>query len=178
MAFNWLYALGVTPWVSTMNQNTQLKTGTARTRNSAHGDTRIKVNMINGIEAWFDVDDITLHVWCSNWTGREVVTVCQGDDKRVVSDKRSWRFKTPHAFEHNGQHYLVAFSVGFGGAGVELYRNGVLIDSDQINTTGMACAQEPSPAFDSRPRRWYRLRLPRWTYIQMTVHVESPAGRA
>ena len=136
-ACNWLYALGVTPWVSTMNQNTQLKTGTARTRNSANGDTRIKVNMTNGIEAWFDVDDITLHVWCSNWTGREVVTVYQGDDKRVVSDKRSWRFKTPHAFEHNGQHYLVAFSVGFGGAGVELYRNGVLIDSDQINTTGI-----------------------------------------
>jgi hypothetical protein len=27
--------------------------------------------------------------------------------------------------------------VGFGGAGVELYRNGVLIDSDQINTTGI-----------------------------------------
>jgi hypothetical protein len=38
--------------------------------------------------------------------------------------------------EHKGHNYLVALGVGFGGAGVELYRDGVLIDSDQINTTG------------------------------------------
>ena len=120
-----------------MNQNTQSQTAAARTGNPAQEHTRMKVNLRNGIQAWFDVDDITLHVWCSNWTGREVVTVYQGDDKHVVSNKRSWRFKTPHAFERNGQHYLVSFSVGFGGAGVELYRNGVLIDSDQINTTGI-----------------------------------------
>jgi len=97
----------------------------------------MKANLRNGIEAWFDVDDITLHVWGSSWTGREVVTICHGEDKRVVSSKRSWRFKTPHAFEHNGQQYLVALGVGVGGAAVELYRNGVLIDSDQINTTGI-----------------------------------------
>jgi len=120
-----------------MNQNTQGQTGTAQTGNAAHGGTRIKINIKNGIEAWFDVDDVTLHVWGSTWTGREVITVCQGEQKRVVSSKRSWRLKTPHAFEHNGQHYLVALSVGFGGAGVELYRNGVLIDSDHINTSGI-----------------------------------------
>jgi len=97
----------------------------------------MKVNMRNGIEAWFDVDDITLHVWGSTWTGREVITVCQGEQKRVVSSKRSWRFTTPHAFEHDGQHYLVTLNVSFGGASVELYRNGVLIDSDQINTSGI-----------------------------------------
>lgn len=120
-----------------MNQNTQSQTTAARTGNPAQEDTRMKANLRNGIEAWFDVDDITLHVWGSTWTGREVVTICQGEDKRVVSSKRSWRFKTPHAFEHNGQQYLVALGVGVGGAGVELYRNGVLIDSDQINTTGI-----------------------------------------
>lgn len=97
----------------------------------------MKINMKSGIEAWFDVDGITIHVWGSSWTGREVVTVCQGEHKRVVSSKRSWSFKTPHAFEHNGQHYLVTLRVGFGGAGVELYRNGVLVDSDEINTTGL-----------------------------------------
>ena len=120
-----------------MNQNTQRQTGSPRTGKPAPGDTRIKINIRNGIEAWFDVDDITIHVWGSSWTGREVVTVCQGEDKRVVSSKRSWRFKTPHAFEHGGHHYLVALGVGFGGAGVELYRDGVLIDSDEINTTGI-----------------------------------------
>ena len=96
----------------------------------------MKISLPNGIEAWFDVDDITIHVWGSSWTGREVVTVCQGERKEVISSKRSWRFKTPHAFEHKGHNYLVALGVGFGGAGVELYRDGVLIDSDQINTTG------------------------------------------
>ena len=97
----------------------------------------MKINMKSGIEAWFDVDDITIHVWGSSWTGREVVTVCEGEQTRVVSSKRSWSFKTPHAFEHAGQHYLVALRVGFGGAGVELYRNGVLVDSDEINTSGV-----------------------------------------
>lgn len=97
----------------------------------------MKINMKSGIEAWFDVDDITIHVWGSTWTGREVVTVCEGEQKRVVSSKRSWSFKTPHAFEHAGQHYLVALRVGFGGAGVELYRNGVLVDSDESNTSGV-----------------------------------------
>ena len=98
---------------------------------------RMKANITHGIEAWFDVDDITIHVWGSSWTGREVVTVCQGEDKRVVSSQRSWRLKTPHAFEHRGHHYLVALAVGFGGASVELYRDGVLIDSDQIKTIGI-----------------------------------------
>ena len=97
----------------------------------------MKANIKSGIEAWFDVDDITIHVWGSSWTGREVVTVYQGEDQRVVSSNRSWRFKTPHAFEHRGHHYLVALGIGFGGAGVELYRDGVLIDSDQVNTTGI-----------------------------------------
>jgi hypothetical protein len=60
----------------------------------------MKISLPNGIEAWFDVDDITIHVWGSSWTGREVVTVCQGERKEVISSKRSWRFKTPHAFEH------------------------------------------------------------------------------
>lgn len=97
----------------------------------------MKANITHGIEAWFDVDDITIHVWGSSWTGREVVTVCQVEDKRVVSSQRSWRLKTPHVFEHRGHHYLVALAVGFGGASVELYRDGVLIDSDQIKTIGI-----------------------------------------
>lgn len=97
----------------------------------------MKANITNGIEAWFDVDDITIHVWGSSWTGREVVTVFQAEHREVVSSKRSWRFKTSHAFEHDDHHYLVVLGVGFGAAYVELYRDGVLIDSDQINSTGL-----------------------------------------
>jgi hypothetical protein len=117
-----------------MKQNMPCQTGTAHTGKPAHGDTRIKIDIKSGIEAWFDVDDITIHVWGSTWTGREIVTVCKDEDKRVVSTRRSWRLKTPHAFEHSGHHYLVVLGVGFGAASVELYRDGVLIDSDQINT--------------------------------------------
>ncbi|MBM4216840.1 MAG: hypothetical protein FJ178_03185 [Gammaproteobacteria bacterium] len=78
-----------------MEQNMQRQTGTAHTGKSAHGDTRIKIVIKSGIETWFDVDDITIHVWGSMWTGREVITVWQGEQKRVVSSKRSWRFDTP-----------------------------------------------------------------------------------
>lgn len=97
----------------------------------------MKISMTRGIEAWFDVDDITIHVWGSTWSGREIVTVRQGEQERVVSNKRSWRFTTPHEFEHDGQHYRVLLLAGFGKAAVELSRNGVLIDSDQFNTSGI-----------------------------------------
>ncbi len=115
-----------------MNHNTEHSAAAERSEN-----TRMKMNMQRGIEAWFDVDDITIHVWASTWSGREVVTVYQGQQKRVVSDKRSWRFSTPHEFEHDGQHYRVLLLVGFGKATIELSRNRVLIDSDEINKSGI-----------------------------------------
>ncbi len=115
-----------------MNHNTEHSAAAERSEN-----TRMKMTMQRGIEAWFDVDDITIHVWASTWSGREVVTVCQGQQKRVVSDKRSWRFSTPHEFEHDGQHYRVLLLVGFGKATIELSRNRVLIDSDEINKSGI-----------------------------------------
>ncbi len=115
-----------------MNHNTEHTAAAERSAN-----TRMKMTMQRGIEAWFDVDDITIHVWASTWSGREVVTVCQGQQKRVVSDKRSWRFSTPHEFEHDGQHYRVLLLVGFGKATIELSRNRVLIDSDEINKSGI-----------------------------------------
>ena len=97
----------------------------------------MQMNMKRGIEAWFDVDDITIHIWASSWTGREVVTIRNGGREHVVSDKYSLRLKTPHEFEHDGQGYRLEFRVGLGKAAVELYRNGVLIDSDQIERSGI-----------------------------------------
>lgn len=120
-----------------MNHNTKRQTGAARTGKAAQEGTRMRLNLKSGIEAWFDVDDITIHIWASSWTGREVVTIYQGEQERVVSSKRSWSFHTPHAFVHNGQHYVLTLRIGFGEAAVELYRNGVLIDSDEINTSGI-----------------------------------------
>ena len=115
-----------------MSQNTNEQTKAGSTASQ-----RMKISVTRGSEAWFDVDDITIHLWASTWSGREIVTVCQGQQKRVVSDKRSWRFSTPHEFEHDGQHYRVLLLVGFGKIAVELYRNRVLIDSDEISKSGI-----------------------------------------
>lgn len=115
-----------------MSHNTNEQTGAEHTASQ-----RMKISMTRGSEAWFDVDDITIHLWASNWTGREIVTVWQGQHKHVVSNKRSWRFSTPHEFEHDGQHYRLLLLVGFGKVAVELYRNGSLIDSDEINRSGI-----------------------------------------
>ena len=115
-----------------MNHKTDYTQSTEHTESS-----RMKLSMRRGIEAWFDVDDITIHLWASNWTGREKVTLIEGDQARVVSRQTSWRFKTPHAFTHNGHRYRLDLSIGMGKAMVELYRDGTLIDSDQINQSGL-----------------------------------------
>lgn len=115
-----------------MNHNTE---HTASTDRSEH--SRMKISMQPGIEAWFDVDDITICIWASSWIGREIVTIRVDGRERVVSDRYSWRFRTPHEFSHNGHRYRVDLSVGFGKAAVELYRDDVLIDSDQINRSGI-----------------------------------------
>lgn len=102
-----------------------------------NGNGRMKIELIKGVEAWFDVDDITIHIWASNWTGREIVSLRNGGQARVVSDKRSIRFQTPHEFDYGGHGYRLNFSVGFGKAKVELYRDGQLIDSDLLDNSGI-----------------------------------------
>lgn len=119
-----------------MSKRTQRQPGPVHTESPVQGAARLQLSLKSGIEAWFDVDDITIHVWGSSWTGREVITVCQGGHEHVASSKRSWRLRSPHAFEHDGKQYLVVLGVGLAGVTVELYRDGVLIDSDQINKSG------------------------------------------
>ena len=92
-------------------------------------DSRMEVSLGRGVSSYFDVDDITISVWGSAWSGREVVRV----DDRVVCDRRSFRMSTPHRFDHGGHQYEVIFStesVLRGRYRVELYRHGVLVDSD------------------------------------------------
>src|SRR6056297_2058958 len=59
-------------------------------------DSRMEVGFRKGIRTFFDIDGITIALWGSAWTGREIVTV----DDRVVSRKWSLRLVTPHHFEH------------------------------------------------------------------------------
>ena len=90
----------------------------------------MKISLKRGIECFFDVDDATIRVWASAWTGREIVEL----DSQVVSNKRSLKFSTPHRFHHNGHQYEVVFKISSLMSGlfeVFLYRDGQLIDSDQ-----------------------------------------------
>ena len=108
-----------------MHHNTQQSPAT-----QGNGNSRMQFSLKRGIECWFDVDDVTIRVWASNWSGREVVRVQNGGDERIVSDKRSFRFSTPHEFDLHGHRYRLEFRVRPGMADIQLYRDGELIDSD------------------------------------------------
>lgn len=90
----------------------------------------MNISLKRGIECFFDIDDATIRVWASAWTGRELVEL----NDQVVSNKRSLKLSTPHQFQHGGHDYEVVFrlsSVVSGLFEVFLYRDGELIDSDQ-----------------------------------------------
>lgn len=90
----------------------------------------MRISARRGVECFFDVDDVTIRVWGSVWTGREVVEL----DDQIVSSKYSFRMSTPHEFSHAGHDYKVIFRIAAimtGLVEIELHRDGVLIDSDQ-----------------------------------------------
>lgn len=85
----------------------------------------------DGMTCYFDVDGVTISVWASAWSGREIVRV----DDRVVSEKLSFRFVTRHPFTANGRRYEVKFiivSMLRAQMRCELYRDGTLIDTDEF----------------------------------------------
>lgn len=104
---------------------------TTRQTISQSGKTsNMRISFSRGVECYFDLDGITIKVWGSVWTGREVVEL----DNRIVSSKYSFRFSTPHEFDHGGHRYKVIFSIAKPMSGlveIDLYRDGVLVDSDQ-----------------------------------------------
>jgi len=105
--------------------------GNGNDHNVKRENGRMEVGLRKGIRAFFDIDDITIAFWGSAWTGREVVTV----DDRIVSDKRSIRFRTEHDFEHAGIRYKLIFeavSLLRGEFRIELYRDGAFVDSDRF----------------------------------------------
>lgn len=90
---------------------------------------RLSVGLRDGVRCYFDVDDITISVWGSSLTGREVIRV----DDQVVSDRVSWRLRTRHEFEHAGVAYIVDViieSIFHARYRIVLYRNGQQVDSD------------------------------------------------
>jgi len=102
---------------------------------------RMEVGLRKGIRAFFDLDDITISFWGSTWSGREIVTV----EDRVVSDKRSLRFRTPHHFEHAGVRYKLVFEIASllrGEFRLKLYREGELVDSDRFRQSDLGVDPE------------------------------------
>ncbi len=99
--------------------------------NPAHH--RIRCRMAGGTECELQAGDYRILIWASNWTGREIVRVERDGSERVVSDKRSFGFKTPHAFELDGHRFLLEFRIGFGQVAVTLSRDGELIDAEQLD---------------------------------------------
>ena len=99
--------------------------------------SRLTIGLRQGIRCYFDVDDITISVWCSGLTGREIVSV----DDRVVSDRINWRRRSRHAFEHAGVAYtidVIIESVWSYRCRIELHRNGKWIDADSAEYIGPA----------------------------------------
>ncbi len=94
------------------------------------GTSRMKFSLRHGIETWFDVDDLTIRVWASSWSGKEIIRVQDPHGERVVSEKRNIRFVSPHEFDYDGRRYRVEIHLKLGVAEVRLYRDGVKIDSD------------------------------------------------
>ena len=93
------------------------------------GTSRMRFSLRHGIETWFDVDDITIRLWASSWTGKEIIRVQDQHGERVVSEKRNIRFVSPHEFSHGGHRYKVEIRLKLGVAEVRLHRDGVQIDS-------------------------------------------------
>jgi hypothetical protein len=84
-----------------------------------------------GMTSYFDIDGVTITLWASAWTGRETVHV----DDRLVSDRRSFSRETWHEFSHGGRQYRLkvrVVSLLHGGLRCELYRDGALVDSDEL----------------------------------------------
>ena len=106
-----------------------------------NGGAQMETGLRKGIRAFFDVDEITIGFWGSAWSGREIVTV----EDRVVSRKRNLRFVSEHRFSHAGIDYRIVFrviSLLRGKLRIELYRDGVLIDSDEASSNQLGVDPE------------------------------------
>ncbi|MEN1728296.1 MAG: hypothetical protein AAGJ52_07630 [Pseudomonadota bacterium] len=93
----------------------------------------MKISMSQGISGWFDVDGLIISFWASSWTGREIVRVEDEEGARIVSNRRSFKFTTPHEFTVGSDQYRLEAQINFARVELRLFRNAALVDSDQFN---------------------------------------------
>ena len=114
---------------------------TTTTSDTAARNGAMEVDWKRGVRCYFDVDDVTIELWASYWTGREEVRV----DGELVSSVRSLRMSTTHAFTWNGIDYELVVTCHLWRSGkfeVTLYREGEKIDSDEAAVVGTDLTDE------------------------------------
>ena len=114
---------------------------TTTTSDTAARNGAMEVDWKRGVRCYFDVDDVTIELWASYWTGREEVRV----DGQLVSSVRSLRMSTTHAFSWSGIGYELVVACHFWGSGrfvVTLFREGEEIDSDEAAVIGTGVTDE------------------------------------
>lgn len=88
-----------------------------------YSNKSFSISVLKGVTATLPMDDHEITVWGSSWTGMEKVWI----DNALVSEKRSLKFKTIHAFQLDGFNYELELSViGFwkGEVSVSLIKDG------------------------------------------------------
>jgi hypothetical protein len=87
----------------------------------------------NPQEYWFyfDVDENTIALQCSAWSGLENYYI----NDELISSQRSWRRKGKHCFDYEDHHYCVQFHVSnmiTGRVSCSLSRDGVDLGSEEL----------------------------------------------
>lgn len=105
-------------------------------KNTAAKPSTMNIDWKKGISCYFDIDDITITVWASSWSGMESVSI----DGEVISSFRGWGKSSSHTFSHGGIDYEVRIacqSLMSGQFAITLLREGQEVDSDQGSVTGV-----------------------------------------
>lgn len=87
---------------------------------------------LSGWESYFDLGEDTIKVWGSICTGLERIYV----NDQLTSEKRNWRFNSHHTFQLDGSELevrIIVVSMLTGELRLELWRDGELIDSDDLS---------------------------------------------
>lgn len=94
----------------------------------------VHFSFANGLEINFHDESSIITLWVSLYTGKEIVLI----NNQTVSKKRSFRRKTEHHFEFNGNEYVIELTLkSFLKLAwtCSLFRNGVLLKEYECKDT-------------------------------------------
>lgn len=104
-----------------------------------------KTNLWNGPYLLFRNETLTMRIWGSSFTGKEVIAI----NDAVVSSKYSWRFNTWHSFDHGEDHYEVLIMLDIQGR-----ISALVLQGDRVvfrgATPGIYSAKNPPESWKTR----------------------------